>query len=175
MIDKVLDEYQTQARTTAVYPDQYKVAYPALGLVEEAREFMDACYPAGAGIVGPDAEAVLKEAGDVFWYCASLAGDLNTNLSECFSYPSQPIMSPGEFLGKVSELAGHCKKICRGDDNRNAKIVLVGAIISTIMEYVNQYIPGDEDEAYSLVCDTNLDKLFDRKERGVLKGCGDNR
>ncbi len=31
-------EYQKLAKTTAVYPDEYKIYYPALGLTSEAGE-----------------------------------------------------------------------------------------------------------------------------------------
>ena len=171
-IFEILDDYQPQAATTAVYPAEVKIAYPALGVVEECYEFLDTCFPRGEPV---DPEAVLKEAGDVYWYCAALASDLGLGLSLCYYFPSEKITTPGELLQVVSELAGHCKKICRGDDNRRAKVERVGAIISSILEYVNEFIPGEADEACREICDTNLVKLFDRKERGVLKGSGDNR
>lgn len=170
-IARTLDEYQTLADETAVYPDQYKIAYPALGVVEEAREFLNAVFDQQ----GRDEVAVLKEAGDVFWYCSALALDLGYTLSECFEIQSPKVRQPGEFLGLVSELAGHSKKILRGDDNRAAKGERVAAIISQVLEYVVEFIPGHQCDAYNLVCDTNIAKLFDRKERGVLKGSGDNR
>ena len=170
-IAAILDEYQLQADKTAVYPDQYKIAYPALGVVEESREFLNSVFDSK----GRDEVAVLKEAGDVFWYCSALSYDLGYTLSECFESETTRVTQPGEFLGVVSELAGHCKKILRGDDNREAKSERVAAIISQVLEYVVEFIPGHPCDAYRLVCETNIEKLFDRKERGVLKGSGDNR
>lgn len=83
MID--FDTYQSQAHTTAIYPERYKLLYPALGLAEEAGEV--------AGQVKRyirDDESELTEArraklqaelGDVLWYLAEVATCLGISLS----------------------------------------------------------------------------------------------
>ena len=82
MVD--FNSYQRSASSTAIYPDQHKIIYPALGMAGEAGE--------GANKVkklirdGPDKrpdtwrEDIASEIGDVLWYCAALADDLNLTL-----------------------------------------------------------------------------------------------
>jgi len=55
------NSYQRSASRTAIYPDKHKILYPALGLAGEAGE-------------------LASEIGDVLWYCAALATDLNLTL-----------------------------------------------------------------------------------------------
>jgi NTP pyrophosphatase (non-canonical NTP hydrolase) len=75
------DDYQSAARKTAIYPEQHKVVYPALGLTGEAGEVAEKVKKwIRDGVLDPD--AVKKELGDVLWYLAALAGDLNLSLSD---------------------------------------------------------------------------------------------
>lgn len=79
-----LDEYQTQAESTAIYPKEYNVLYPTLGLAGEAGEVADKVKK-----LIRDGEPhlfykddIAKELGDVLWYVAILARDLGYNLEE---------------------------------------------------------------------------------------------
>jgi len=98
------NEYQEKCKSTAIYPKKDAIAYLSLGLVSEAGEV--------AGKVkkhirdGTESN-IASEIGDVLWYCAMLANELDVN------------------LGKIME--------------------------------------------------DNLNKLEDRRARGVLGGSGDNR
>lgn len=84
-IDMTLNEFQKGALETAVYPEQYRVIYPALGLAGEAGETADKVKKV---LRGDDAwteerkRAVALEIGDVLWYCAALAWDLGYSLEE---------------------------------------------------------------------------------------------
>ena len=77
--------YQLSAATTAIYPDQYKILYPALGLAGEAGEVANKVKKIVRD--GPDnmpkdwRDQLASEIGDVLWYCAALATDLNLSLS----------------------------------------------------------------------------------------------
>ena len=62
-----LNEYQQHALETAIYPEQSRIVYPTLGLTGEAGEVAD---------------KVMKEIGDVLWYCATLSHDLGYDLEE---------------------------------------------------------------------------------------------
>jgi NTP pyrophosphatase (non-canonical NTP hydrolase) len=79
-----LDAYQAAARRTAIYQDRHKVIYPALGLASEAGEVAGKVKKAlrdRGGSFTPDQIAAIKdELGDVLWYVAVLAADLDLSL-----------------------------------------------------------------------------------------------
>jgi len=80
-----LNEYQEHALETAVYPEKYKVVYPALGLAGEAGETADKIKKVlrgddGGVLTDEKRQAVAMEIGDVLWYCATLAHDLGYDL-----------------------------------------------------------------------------------------------
>ena len=78
------NDYQKIAKTTAIYPEQYKITYPALGLVVEAGEVANKVKKIvrdGEDNMPSDwKEQLASEIGDVLWYCAALASDLNMSL-----------------------------------------------------------------------------------------------
>ena len=79
-----LNEYQQKALETAVYPQEYKVIYPALGLTGEAGECSDKVKKVirdnnGEFTVEKKVE-IAKEIGDVLWYCSTLANDIGFDL-----------------------------------------------------------------------------------------------
>jgi len=105
-------EYQTKAAETAIFPKEKALEYLTLGLTGEAGEIANKVKKLirdGADVEGYNDKLVqiANELGDVLWYCAMLANELDANMGE-------------------------------------------------IME-------------------SNLNKLADRKNRGVIGGSGDNR
>jgi NTP pyrophosphatase (non-canonical NTP hydrolase) len=78
------NSYQRSAAGTAVYPEQHKILYPALGLAGEAGEVANKVKKLVRD--GPEnrpdtwREDIASEIGDVLWYCAALATDLNLTL-----------------------------------------------------------------------------------------------
>lgn len=89
-----LNEYQKLALQTAVYPAEYKILYPALGMNGEAGEVADkvkkvirdtiVLKDCNGTIVLPKDKSIelAKEVGDVLWCCATLAKDLGFSLEE---------------------------------------------------------------------------------------------
>lgn len=79
-----LNEYQKKALETAIYPEQYKVIYPALGMAGEAGEVADKVKKiirdSNGEITQEKALEIAKEIGDVLWYCATLGNDLGFDL-----------------------------------------------------------------------------------------------
>ena len=75
-----LNEYQSKATETAIYPDAAKIVYPAIGVADEAGEILGKIkkYVRGDGPI--DDDALIAEMGDVLWYLAALASDLQVNL-----------------------------------------------------------------------------------------------
>ena len=75
------NDYQAAAKKTAIYHEQHRVIYPALGLAGEAGEVAEKVKKwIDDGNVDPD--AVKKELGDVLWYVAAVASDLGLTLDE---------------------------------------------------------------------------------------------
>jgi NTP pyrophosphatase (non-canonical NTP hydrolase) len=79
-----LDAYQRAARWTAIYDDRHKVIYPALGLASEAGEVAGKVKKAlrdhGGSFTPDQVAAIGDELGDVLWYVAVLAADLDLSL-----------------------------------------------------------------------------------------------
>ena len=81
-----LNEYQEHALETAIYPAESRIIYPTLGLTGEAGYLADK----GKKIIRdnhkeftPEKRAeIMKEIGDVLWYCATLSHDLGYTLDE---------------------------------------------------------------------------------------------
>lgn len=166
----MLDEYQELAATTAVYPVEYKYAYPSLGLAEEVGEFCEK-------LLGPRERLDMgHELGDVMWYASAVARDFGLTLSECFVRTDFPASDNPDFamLFAALRLAGRVKKVLRGDTFDEKKMDQVKLELGRILHCVN-VLAQHFDFTMEEICQMNLDKLFDRKERGVLKGDGDNR
>jgi NTP pyrophosphatase (non-canonical NTP hydrolase) len=78
------NSYQRNASSTAIYPEEHRILYPALGLAGEAGEVANKVKKLIRD--GPDKrpdtwrEDIASEIGDVLWYCAALATDLNLTL-----------------------------------------------------------------------------------------------
>ena len=76
--------YQRTATKTAIYPPEHKILYPALGLAGEAGEVANKVKKVMRDGVENQAdnwkEQIASEIGDVLWYCAALATDLNMQL-----------------------------------------------------------------------------------------------
>ncbi len=106
------NDYQRESRKTAGYPPiGHGVIYPTLGLTNEAGEVagkVKKIFRDKGGVIGDtEREALKAELGDVLWYLAQVATELDLSLQD--------------------------------------------------------------------IADANLAKLFDRLERGKIKGDGDNR
>lgn len=82
-----LNAYQAGALKTVIYPDKWKVIYPALGLGGEAGEFSGHVKKYfirdGVGdLTEEEREVLKKELGDTLWYLALAAHDLGFTLEE---------------------------------------------------------------------------------------------
>lgn len=108
-----VNEYQEAALATAVYPEQFRVIYPALGMNGEAGEVADKVKKVirdtafltdaeGAIVLSHDNRIELaKEIGDVLWYCAILANDLGLKLEDVAQMNINKLKSRKE-RGKLS-------------------------------------------------------------------------
>ena len=81
----VFNEYQRWAVTKAIYPEESRIIYPALGLASEAGEVCDKIKKQiRDGTI--DYNGIIKELGDVLWYVAVLARDLGVDMDTVILY-----------------------------------------------------------------------------------------
>jgi len=83
--DMDVNVYQDKAVATAIYPETHKITYPALGMAGEAGEVANKVKKIirdGKKSLPDDWQQQLaSEIGDVLWYCAALARDLDMSLA----------------------------------------------------------------------------------------------
>ena len=81
-----LNEYQAHALETAIYPESARIIYPTLGLTGESGEVADKVKKiirdANGQFTDEKRREIVKEIGDVLWYCATLSHDLGYDLNE---------------------------------------------------------------------------------------------
>jgi len=81
-----LAEYQRLSRRTAEYPREAWLVYPALGLAGEAGEVTEHVKKSirddGGAVLPERRVAMAKELGDVLWYVAQLATELDLDLDD---------------------------------------------------------------------------------------------
>lgn len=79
-----LNEYQEKALETAIYPKEFKIIYPTLGLTGESGECADkvkkVIRDGNAEFTDEKKSEIAKEIGDVLWYCTNLANDIGYTL-----------------------------------------------------------------------------------------------
>ena len=177
--------YFEQARSTAIYPKAAKFAYPVLGLVGEMGEFTEKV----AGMA--DKMSINAEVGDVLWYIANTCMDLEYTSSDlvdkitsgvradtfddlCGIMGSQAIVpqSITISLGKLGEIG---KKAIRdkGGVVADTKREVALDALAEVVKYLFYCSIGAGSLSEAAV--GNISKLMSRKERGVIKGDGDNR
>lgn len=183
------NEYQQGALSTAIYPLKRELEYTVLGLCSEVGEVGEA-YAVGKtgwGYSNEQIKALKKEIGDSFWYCAAIADALNMSLSEVANYgealglpavvaPTSRGLTVLAIVAESSAMAGIVKKAIRDNEgfvSTEARVKLVESLYRAVW-----MLDGMCQHFYTTrhtVMVENLNKLADRKSRGVLQGSGDNR
>jgi len=102
--------------------------------------------------------------------------EYQTKTEETAVYPSEDAI---EYLAlglndEAGEVAGAIKKYLRGDYDEDELIERVSGEAGDVLWYWARLLDELDLEA-SDVMEKNADKLFDRKERGEIRGDGDNR
>ena len=86
MIDEIslyrIDQYQDDAISTAVYPEDRGLEYCLLQLASEAGEAAGKLGKALRKGTPVDTEALAYELGDVLWYVANTANEIGYTLSD---------------------------------------------------------------------------------------------
>jgi NTP pyrophosphatase (non-canonical NTP hydrolase) len=183
------NEYQQGALSTAIYPLKRELEYTVLGLCSEVGEVGEA-YAAGKqgwGYTADQVKALKKEIGDSFWYAAAIADALGMSLSEVANYgeylglpPVKATKSRGltvlAIVAESSAMAGIVKKAIRDNEgfvSTEARLKLVQSLYRAV--WLLDGLCDHYGTSRHVVMVENLNKLADRKSRGVLQGSGDNR
>lgn len=94
------NEYQTDAITTAIYSTDYEIIYPTLGLCGETGEVAEKIKKILRDKNGvfsdEDKKAIAKELGDILWYIANLANDLELTLEDIAKWNLDKLFSRKE-------------------------------------------------------------------------------
>lgn len=95
-----MNEYQEEASKTAIYPKPIGLAYVALGLAGEAGEIANKVkkvYRDNGGKLLPETRYDLAdELGDVLWYVAAVASELDYDLETIADKNLQKLQSRQE-------------------------------------------------------------------------------
>lgn len=78
---RIMDEYQRLAELTAIYPREFEVTYPLLGLIGEVGEFANKYKKVLRDGKPFSKEDMTSELGDILWYLANLANDCDISLA----------------------------------------------------------------------------------------------
>lgn len=205
-----LNGYQRDASGTAIYPGRmspHGMMYCALKMNGEAGELAEHVVNAKfqAAFTPAEIDLIVKEIGDVAWYCAAMCDELRASLGDVYFPRHTPITGATDKLvlklnaetGKIAELIG---KAMRDEGYGMPSTYTPGALREG--EKGNGMTPSNllSDDRYQKIAkhleeiieilsaiadnmgtnlgkalELNLKKLADRKARGTLQGSGDNR
>jgi len=162
-------EYQKEAIKCAQYPEiGNNIRYPLLGLIGEtgevAEKFKKMIRDDGGVLSDERRLAIQKELGDVLWYTQAVAYERKANYDIDFQHGYE---HDRDAFGYIMDIA-HCSTILSeveiDPENYLHQIIRCLSCLA--------FVVGSNLED---IATQNLDKLFDRLERGVIKGDGDNR
>jgi NTP pyrophosphatase (non-canonical NTP hydrolase) len=187
-------EYETNARATARYRNiDSNIKYAVAGLCGESGEVMEHAKKAdrddGGKLTSERREKAIKEAGDVLWYAAAIAWELNTDLETIMEVPSfaeiQRLPYRGEtfldislelcmFAGRLGGMAA--ANVCSDGRMTECKVHrrLAHAHLRGVM-YALVVLATILDTSLADIAKVNNDKLAARVERGTIHGSGDER
>jgi NTP pyrophosphatase (non-canonical NTP hydrolase) len=186
-----LNEYQEQAASTAVYPENFKILYPALGLIGECGEVAekikklirdDNC------VMTPERrDAIKKELGDCCWYLAASCRDTGCELGMAYDmkrsstiHQTRQMLWPmlvfhmndnANIMSRAMERWYYVYDSRLSERNMFLEIPQCVTRILVCIEEMAKRCDFTLEEVYS----ANIEKLLSRKKRGVIKGEGDDR
>jgi NTP pyrophosphatase (non-canonical NTP hydrolase) len=159
-LEALFDKYQAFTATTAIYPEagtksKMELIYLCLGLRGELQEWVES-------------DNDIKEAGDMLWYISQISTYLNLNLYSVYS-DSNTVTDYNIFEA--------LKKYIRDDRYPESAIYDFIADMMYRLKICYGYSMNNppRGETFKRIIMQNVDKLTDRKNRGMLQGSGDSR
>jgi NTP pyrophosphatase (non-canonical NTP hydrolase) len=164
------NEYQIEARKTAIFPTKHGITYPVFGLIDETGEFLEK-FLNEHDVTDAD---VILELGDVYWYMSAICDTIDIEMQDIFNgAPHQGFYDPFNLFYTVARISGIIKKAIRDTEEIIDKEKLIVELRSFATQLLS-FLPNLET-THSEVMERNIIKLKDRASRGVLKGSGDHR
>lgn len=189
-----LNEYQAKAITTAL-PNAFKLEYLVPGLggeVGEVQEVLNGSYESQHEF----RQALISELGDIYWFIALTCHYFNWQLEDIilgnfggdFKEYQEIVdekVEDGPFgqislAFSLSTAAGNAQsafaKAVR-DDNGTLSEARLSKFRVSLEDtfYYTALLAKTVDASVVTLMEKNISKLFDRKDRGVLGGSGNNR
>jgi len=166
------NEYVKKAITTMAFRnDEVATTCTLLGMCGELAEYQHKLkYGIGSGNYHTE---LLKELGDVYWYIAVFSNLMHLDL-EGYKYDVLKNVDPFMSIGLLQEAMkkGYRERSYHQIDA--TFLELVRYLLMDVRIYVEQQVL-EQGSTITTVWQMNIDKLADRKERGVLHSAGDNR
>ncbi len=177
-----LKEYQKTARTTAIYPDKFKILYPALGIVGECGEVVEKIKKmirdSDNTLDDTVKNEIAKELGDCCWYLANICYDADYDLDMIYDM-------------KCASIVHHIRSLDM------PRLVLYmnrkASLVSHVLEewYYNHGIDGPKPrssldiphcltyiivciEEIAKICDFTLEEIFDKNIAKLLQRHANN-
>ena len=179
-----LAEYQKRAITTAIYEKSIALPYIALGLVSEVGELIEKLQELIEGNYDDEVahkNLILKEIGDIYWYSAAWAEEVDCNLTLIKKMSEGYGKSTDNITVQAAKVADVVKKALRDDFElaKNGEITQDKAnkasmAVSKILSWLDA-LCKDMGFKVENALEANIQKLESRKNRNVIKGSGDLR
>jgi NTP pyrophosphatase (non-canonical NTP hydrolase) len=188
-----LSEYQKKARSTAIYTDieNSRMIYPALGIIGECGEVSDKIKKLirdnNWNMTDNRKSAIGKELGDCCWYLANICCETCLDLSMIYEMRGAYIIHKVRTLmlpQLVLHMNQHAIAVANalqewyykfgGRPNERDRFIEIPDHLSHIISCVEE-IGRRCDFTLEAICVANIENLTGRKERGTLKGNGDDR
>ena len=187
-----LNKYQSLANQTAVYPgrmgDPIETAmaglfYVSLGLSGEIGELQEKV------LCGDTDDLIKKELGDVYWYVSQVCMELGTPMSYLLktkidykklrsitstdAIVERSLLAMSILSGRICEILKKSLRDNNGHLGPGKKDEIIEALAKILHNMLGTcgMLNMEPEEIMNL----NIEKLFSRKERGLLGGSGDNR
>lgn len=201
------NDYQERTRATAIYPGartKLGLLYATLGLTGETGEVAEhgkkAIRDDGGQLTRERHEKIVKELGDVCWYCAAIAHEARFKLERARITRPENAPEPRTYVGrgtvvgfgyvcartsmevgKLVEQAlyvmpytvpdgSHWSDVGQGRVVRARLVTAVGRVL-----FYAERVAAEAGTTLEFVMSENIAKLKSRKERDVLHGEGSDR
>lgn len=176
------NEYQIKAQKTDIRQHygqlNRRLVLSSWGLCEETEELLNT-YSAWDYLTNES--LVVKEAGDCLWYVQSILWELHIGELHVYTKKIQQLDKRSLYdeifiNGIVAKIQQELKKLHR-DDGGYLSTERRERFLSLFSSYLVKLeaILFDVGSNLTEAMDINIEKLYSRKERGVIQGDGDNR